>query len=229
MTSDSYNTNISKVESIRTTILKSLDNSDIDFALELIDYWDSVFPMEGEGRSIFLFTKLQIFLRRYELSATMDSKETSLRDAIETGNDFFAANEAEGYTMDSEVCEIWYKLVDLSVFFAVDYSKETGEYRDDELEEECDYDDDECEDIDEFYMEKPDPIFERIGRVNIPKFKPKPPRKYDDSLKSKLLKAVDRHLENDGDIDHSVFNLLRYICEEFDIEYGDFYNSIFDY
>ena len=229
MTPDSYNTSISKVESIRTTILKSLDNSDIEFALELIDYWDSVFPMEGEGRSIFLFTKLQILIRRYELSDTKDAKEASLRNAIETGNDFFASNEAEGYTMDLEVREMWCKLLDLSVLFATDYSKETGECCDEELAEECDFDDDECEDIDEFFTERKNPIFERIGRVNFPNFKPKPPRKYDDSLKSKLLKAVDRHFENYDDIDHSVFNLLRYICEEFDIEYDDFYDSIFDY
>lgn len=230
MTSDNHNPDISKIESIRTTIIKALDKNDTEFAMELVDYWDSVFPMEGEGRSLFLYTKLQALLRCYELSEVSSAKTEYLRNAIETGNNFFAANEAEGFPMDPEAMNMWFNLVDRSASYVAQYSQDTEEC-------ECDGYDAECEDCEMFeYRDKIDrggdateDIIATIGRVNPPKFKPKPPRVYDDSLNSKLLKAVDRHLKEYEEIDDSAFHLLGYICEELGINYDDFYNSIYEY
>lgn len=226
---DDRGTKNSKVDSIRSTIHKALDEGDTEFAMELIDYWDSAFPMEKEGRTIFLYTKLQAFIRCYELAEGHNSKTAFLRSAIETGNNFFAANEAEGFPMDSDVQRMWYTLLDLSAAYASSYPNEMDEGYEDE-EEDC-YHEFENYDIfdEEWEDESTDTISASIGRVNFPKYKPKPPREYDDSLTGKLLKAVDRHLERHEDLDGDAYNLLEYICEELGINYDDFYNSICEY
>lgn len=230
MTSDNHNPDISKIESIRATIIKALDKNDTEFAMELVDYWDSVFPMEEEGRSLFLYTKLQVLLQCYDSTEVFSAKTEYLRNAIETGNNFFAANEAEGFPMDPEVMNMWYNLLDRSSAYAAQDSQDTEECESDGCDVECG----DCEMFE--YCDKIDrggdateDIIATIGRVNPPKFKPKPPRIYDDSLNSKLLKAVDRYMKEYEDLDYSAYHLLGYICEELSINYDDFYTRIYEY
>lgn len=211
-----------KLESVKDSILKALDNRDIESASELLNYWESHFPIEGEERSIFLYTKLQVLLRCYNSTEDNDSKTVYLRNAIETGNQFFSANEEEGFPMDTEVQKMWYVLVDLSAEFLAFYLE--GIHEDDYAGEEL-----------EDSFEEPEvdilteAIYKNIGKVNKPNFKPKPPRKYDDSLPSRLLKAIDTHIKEYGDFDAKEFHLLESICKELGIPFEDFFNSIYDY
>ncbi|MDE5584964.1 MAG: hypothetical protein K2I92_01345 [Muribaculaceae bacterium] len=213
----------SKPESIRDAITKAIDNQEIAFALDLIEYWDSKFPLGEEARTLFYYTKLQVLLKGYESTENIDVKVEYLSKAIETGNKFFAANEQEGFPMDSEVQLMWFNLVDHSAEIVAFYSEDTYDDDDDDWDEDNDSNDDYRTDI---FSEA---IYARIGRINQPNLKPKPPRKYDDSIRSRLLKATHRYIEEVGDLESNEFKLLENICKELDIIFDDFYNEIYDY
>ena len=199
--------------------MKAIDIKDTECALELVKDWESRFPLEKEGRSMFYFTKLQVLLKCLEAARNEDERVRYLSKAIETGNLFFAANENEGFPMDSEAEEMLFKLIDSSAELISFYSENAY----DEDEEDESFEEEEHMDI---FSEA---LYDRIGRINRPNLKPKPPRKYDGSLKSRLLKAIDCHMEDFGDLDSCNMNLLRNICEELNIDSEDFLNSIYDY
>lgn len=224
MTYDKTKMNISKTESIRNAVMKAIDNNDTESALELVEHWDSKFPLEEEGRSIFYFTKLQALLKCYKLTEDSNEKVECLRRAIETGNKFFASNEKEGFPMDSEVQQMWFELIDISAELVAYYLEGTDD--EDDYDDCSDFDDSSEEECPDIFSEA---IYARIGRVNQPNLKPKPPRKYDGSLRSRLLKAIDLHIQEYGDIDSVAYNLIKNICETLDIGFKDFYNSIYDY
>ena len=129
--------------------------------------------------------------------------------------------------MDSEAEKMWLRMIDLSAEQLAYYSE--GAYDDEEDYEESDEDfedeDDEEDGIDILSAA----IHDGIGGINRPNLKPKPPRKYDGSLKSRLLKAVDLHIEKYGDLDSSNMSLITNICEELNIDPDDFLNSIYNY
>ena len=209
----------SKTESIREAIMKAIDIKDTECALELVKDWESRFPLEKEGRSVFYFTKLQVLLKCLKSAKNEDERVRYLSKAIETGNLFFAANENEGFPMDSEAEEMWFKLIDSSAELISFYSENAY----DEDEEDESFEEEEHMDI---FSEA---LYNRIGRINRPNLKPKPPRKYDGSLKSRLLKAIDCHMEDFGDLDSCNMNLITNICETLDIDSEDLLNSIYNY
>lgn len=137
----------SKPESIRDAITKAIDNQEIAFALDLIEYWDSKFPLGEEARTLFYYTKLQVLLKGYESTENIDVKVEYLSKAIETGNTFFAANEQEGFPMDSEVQLMWFNLVDHSAEIVAFYSEDTYDDDDDDWDEDNDSNDDYRTDI----------------------------------------------------------------------------------
>lgn len=220
MKSENFNTKDSTVEAVRNAIMKAVEKEDLNSALELVEYWESKFPLEKEPKTIFYFTKLQVLLKRHDLSKNADEKVRNLHDAIETGNRLFAANEAEGFPMDSEVERKWFELIDRSAELQAFYSDDGYEDDEDDFEEES---------MDTSMNILSEAIRERIGRIDQPNFKPKPPRKYDDSLKSKLLKAIDCHIYEYGGLDACSDNLLKNICKTLDIDFDDLYKSINDY
>ena len=216
-----------KAESIKEAILKAIDKKDTKSAMELVNHWEANFPLEQEGRSLFLYTKDQALISCMEAAKDQNEKMKYLSKAIETCNQFFAANESEGFPMDSEAEKMWFRMIDLSAEQIAYYSE--GAYDDEEDYEESD-EDFEDEDYEEDGIDiLSAAIHDGIGRINRPNLKPKPPRKYDGSLKSRLLKAVDLHIEKYGDLDSSNMNLITNICEELNIDPDDFLNSIYNY
>ncbi|MDE6511902.1 MAG: hypothetical protein K2L00_07410 [Muribaculaceae bacterium] len=210
----------SKTESIREAIMKAIDIKDTECALELVKDWESRFPLEKEGRSMFYFTKLQVLLKCLEAARNEDERVRYLSKAIETGNLFFAANENEGFPMDSEAEEMWFNLIDSSAELISFYSENAYD--------EDDEDEDESFEVGQRNIFS-EALYDRIGRINRPNLKPKPPRKYDGSLKSRLLKAIDCHMEDFGDLDSCNMNLITNICETLDIDSEDLLNSIYNY
>ncbi len=217
MKPEKNNTKVYTVEAVRKAIMKAVETEDLNSALELIDYWESKFPLEKEPKSIFYFTKLRVLLKCHDLSKDADARVRYLHNAIETGNKFFAANEAEGFPMDSEAELNWYELIDRSAELQAFFSESVYEE---------DYDDFEDESLDALVDFLSDAIQARIGIINRPNLKPTPPREYDESLKSRLLKAVDLQIEEYGSLDDKDYNLLKNLCQTFNIDFEDFLNSI---
>lgn len=215
----------SKAESIREAIMKAIENNDFESARELVEHWESKYYPEKDDRCIFLHTKLQVLMKLYEQTENADERVERLSKAIETGNEFFAANEAAEFPMDNEVQVMWFQLVDHWAGLCSFYQEGTYDDEDGLRDDEDCFDEDEEEYPDIFHQA----IQARIGTINQPNLKPKPPRKYDGSLKSRLLKAIDCHMEEYGDLDSCNMNLLRNICEQLDIDSEDFLNSIYDY
>lgn len=214
-----------KTESIQDAIRKAINTNDKDAALELIDYWQSKIPQDSDEWLIFYYTKLQVLTKCYDETEDYNAKMAFLHDAIEIGNKFFALNEEKGFPMDAEVQKMWFVLVDLSAEFVANYSQE--EY--DEEDSECEECEDEFEDEDYSTNIFTEAIHAGIGKINMPNLKPKPPRKYDDSLKSKLLKAIDLHMNEYGGLEHEGWNLIKNICKTLDFDFDDFSSSIYDY
>lgn len=218
--------NTTKAESIKEAVLKAIDKKDTVSAMELVNHWEANFPLEQESRSLFLYTKALTLIGCMEAVKDQNEKMKYLSKAIETCNQFFAANESEGFPMDSEAEKMWFRMIDLSAEQIAYYSE--GAYDDEDYEES--YEDFEDEDNEEEGIDiLSAAIHDGIGRINRPNLKPKPPRKYDGSLKSRLLKAVDLHIEKYGDLDSHNMNLITNICEELNIDPDDFLNSIYDY
>lgn len=152
--------------------MRALEYDDTESATELVEYWEARFPLGKESRSIFLYSKLRTILRRYELTENTDARIELLSQAVATGNDLFAANETEGFTMNSEVETMWLTLVDYSAEFISAYSE--GPYEDDD--EDCD----DCNASDDSFDEDEEPLpdiltpvlYERIGTINHPNFYP---------------------------------------------------------
>ena len=218
--------NTTKAESIKEAVLKAIDKKDTVSAMELVNHWEANFPLEQESRSLFLYTKALTLIGCMEAVKDQNEKMKYLSKAIETCNQFFAANESEGFPMDSEAEKMWFRMIDLSAEQIAYYSE--GAYDDEDYEES--YEDFEDEDNEEEGIDiLSAAIHDGIGRINRPNLKPKPPRKYDGSLKSRLLKAVDLHIEKYGDLDSHNMNLITNICEELNIDPDDFLNSIYNY
>lgn len=53
------------LESVISAIANALENDNVDRAHDIMDYWDASFPLEGEGRSLFLFWNAKVYI--YEL------------------------------------------------------------------------------------------------------------------------------------------------------------------
>ena len=218
--------NTTKAESIKEAVLKAIDKKDTVSAMELVNHWEANFPLEQESRSLFLYTKALTLIGCMEAVKDQNEKMKYLSKAIETCNQFFAANESEGFPMDSEAEKMWFRMIDLSAEQIAYYSE--GAYDDEDYEES--YEDFEDEDNEEEGIDiLSAAIHDGIGRINRPNLKPKPPRKYDGSLKSRLLKAVDLHIEKYGDLDSCNMSLITNICEELNIDPDDFLNSIYNY
>ncbi|MDE7432126.1 MAG: hypothetical protein K2N34_09475 [Lachnospiraceae bacterium] len=152
-------------KSISASILKAIEVDDTEAAQELMELWDSKIQLGIQASLKYYYTKLQVLLKCYEQTKDLNAKVRYLHDSIETGNKFFAMNEADGFPMDSEVRIMWFTLVDLSAEF-ITYCLE-GTY-----DEESEYEDCEEESIEGSYRILSEAIWARIGKIDMPNFKP---------------------------------------------------------